>query len=154
AISLCLGPALVRWLSSMKVGQPIRDDGPERHLSKAGTPTMGGVLILFSGALATLLLADLDNVYVWLALGVTVVCSSIGFVDDYRELRGQTAIGSAGKWRLALVVVAGVAAGLRFVLQPDFSTTLTFPLLHDVRPVLGWCYLSFAAFVIVGAANA
>ena len=97
-ISLCLGPPLIRWLSSMKVGQQVRDDGPERHLSKAGTPTMGGVLILFSGALATFLLADLDNAYVWLAIGVMLAFGAIGFADDYRKLRGASSRGPDCGW--------------------------------------------------------
>lgn len=154
AISLCLGPALIRWLSSMKVGQQIRNDGPERHLAKAGTPTMGGVLILFSGLLATLLLADLDNVYVWLALGVTLAFGAIGFADDYRKLTGASSKGVSGRTRLLLEFAVGLVAGLILIGQPDFSTALSFPALKDVRPDLGWFYVPFAALVIVGAANA
>jgi phospho-N-acetylmuramoyl-pentapeptide-transferase len=154
AISFCLGPALIRWLSSMKVGQQIRDDGPERHLAKAGTPTMGGVLILFSGVLSTLLLADLDNAYVWVALSVTLGFGAIGFADDYRKLRGSSSRGLSGRTRLGLEMVVGLIAGIVLMTSPEFSTALNVPLLKGLRPDLGWWFPIFAAFVIVGAANA
>ena len=153
-ISLLLGPALIRWLTSMKVGQQIRDDGPERHLSKAGTPTMGGVLILFSGILATLLLADLDNLYVWLALLTTVGFGAIGFVDDYRKLRGQSSKGLSARAKFVLQIAIAAVVAVLLASSPDFTTTLNFPLLKDVRPDLGWWYVPFAVFVIVGVSNA
>lgn len=153
-ISLCLGPVLIRWLASMKVGQPIRSDGPERHLAKAGTPTMGGTLILFSGLLATFLLADLRNAYVWLALLVTLGFGAIGFIDDYRKLQGQNSAGLSAGNKLLLQGILGLAAGLFLATQPEFSTTLNFPLVKNFHPDLGWWYVPFAAFVIVGTSNA
>src|SRR5262245_31712149 len=153
AISFCLGPVLIRRLSSMKVGQQIREDGPERHLTKAGTPTMGGVLILFSGALSTLLLADLDNAYVWVALIVTLGFGAIGFADDFRKLRGSSSRGLSGRTRLGLEMVVGLIAGIVLMTTPEFSTALNVPLLKGLRPDLGWWFPIFAAFVIVGAAN-
>jgi len=152
-ISLVLGPALIRRLTSMKVGEQIRDDGPQSHLSKAGTPTMGGVLILFSGILATLLLAELRNVYVWLVLLTTVGFGALGFVDDYRKLRNG-AKGLSIRRKFAWQVLIAVVVAILLAMSPDFSTTLNFPLLKDVRPDLGWWYVPFATFWIVGMSNA
>lgn len=101
-ISLWLGKPLIRKLSEMRVGQQIRDDGPERHKAKAGTPTMGGTLILFSSTLATLLLADLSNPYVWLTLLVLLGFGAVGFVDDYRKLRGRSSAGLSARGKLWL----------------------------------------------------
>jgi phospho-N-acetylmuramoyl-pentapeptide-transferase len=153
-ISLCLGPVLIRWLASMNVGQQVRDDGPERHFAKAGTPTMGGTLILFAGLLATFLLADLRNPYIWLAILVTVGFGAIGFVDDYRKLRGGSSDGLSARGKLLLQGLLGLAAGLFLATRPEFSTALNFPLLKDLHPDLGWWYVPFAAFVIVGTSNA
>ena len=153
-ISLCLGPLLIRWLGSMKVGQNVRGDGPESHLAKAGTPTMGGTLILFSGLLATFLLADLHNSFVWLALLVTLGFGAIGFVDDYRKLRGHSSDGLSARGKLLLQGILGLAAGLFLATDPGFSTTLNFPLFKDFHPDLGWWYVPFAAFVLVGTSNA
>lgn len=153
-ISLLLGPRLIRWLTSMKVGQQIRDDGPESHLSKAGTPTMGGMLILFSGILATLLLADLDNIYVWLALLTTVGFGAIGFVDDYQKLRGQSANGLSARAKFGLQVLIALVVSALLASSADFTTTVNFPLFKDARPDLGWWYVPFATFVIVGMSNA
>ena len=99
-ISFLLGPWLIRKLVARQIGQTIRPDGPQSHLSKAGTPTMGGTLILFSLIIATLLLADLTNRYVWLVVGVTVGFGVIGFVDDYRKLRRGHARGLSGRAKL------------------------------------------------------
>lgn len=153
-ISLLLGPILIRRLTSMKVGQPIRDDGPERHLAKAGTPTMGGMLILFSGILATLLAADLGNAYVWIALGATVGFGAIGFVDDFRKLRGRNSKGLSARAKLALQTLIAFTVALALVFVPGFTTTVDLPLLKDVRPDLGWWFVPFAAFVIVAMSNA
>ena len=110
-ISLWLGKPLIRKLSELRVGQHIRDDGPERHKAKAGTPTMGGTLILFSSTLATLLLADLGNPYVWLTLFVLLGFGAIGFVDDYRKLRGRSSAGLSARGKLLLqFAIAGPAA--------------------------------------------
>src|SRR5574340_1823598 len=100
-ISFLLGPWFIRRLTARQIGQTIRPDGPQRHLAKAGTPTMGGTLILFSLILSTLLLADLTNFYVWLAVGVTLAYAAIGFTDDYRKLRRGNAQGLSGRAKLA-----------------------------------------------------
>lgn len=153
-ISFLLGPWVIRRLTARQIGQTIRPDGPERHLSKAGTPTMGGTLILFSLLLATLLLADLENFYVWLVIGVTVGFAAIGFVDDYSKLRRGNARGLTGREKLAAqFAVAGIAAVVLFTRQ-DFSPVVYVPLFKDVSFDLGWWYVPFAAVVVVGASNA
>ena len=153
-ISFLLGPWLIRRLAAHQIGQTIRPDGPQSHLSKAGTPTMGGTLILFSLILATLLLADLSNRYVWLIIGVTVSFGGIGFVDDYRKLRRGHARGLSG--RAKLLAQFGVAFAVAGVLcaQSDFSTALFFPFFKEVHPDLGWWYVPFAAVAVVGMSNA
>jgi phospho-N-acetylmuramoyl-pentapeptide-transferase len=153
-VSFLLGPWVIRHLTARQIGQTIRPDGPQSHFSKAGTPTMGGTLILFSLIFATLLLADLANVYVWLVIGVTVGFGVIGFADDYRKLRRGHAQGLSGRAKLAAqCVVAGVAAAVLY-LRPDFDTILAFPFFKELQPHLGLWYIPFATFVIVGASNA
>ncbi len=154
ALSLLLGPWLIQRLTFYQIGQTIRPDGPAGHMSKAGTPTMGGTLILFSLILATLLLADLSNTYVWLALAVTISFGCIGFIDDYRKLRLRNSVGLQARYKfLAQFAVAGTATLVLFF-SPGFDTTITMPLFKNVRPDLGWLYVPFAALVIVGVSNA
>jgi len=153
-ISFLLGPWVIRRLTARQIGQTIRPDGPQRHLSKAGTPTMGGTLILFSSLLATMLLADLGNFYIWLTIGVTVGFAAIGFIDDYSKLRRGNARGLTGRAKLAAqFAVAGVAALVLFT-RPDFSPAVYVPLFKDVSIHPGWWYVPFAALVVVGASNA
>ena len=153
-VSFFLGPRLIAWLTALQVGQPIRPDGPQAHLSKAGTPTMGGTLILFSLTVATLLLADLSNPYVWLALGVTVGFGAIGFADDYRKLSRKNSVGLRGKYKLLCQLVLALGAAVCLICLPGFDTSLTIPFFKDLRPDLGWWYVPFAALVIVCASNA
>jgi len=153
-VSLLLGPRLIRRLTLMQIGQSIRDDGPKAHAAKAGTPTMGGVLILFSIVFATLLLADLSNWYVWLALLVTLAHGGIGFLDDMAKVRRRNAKGLPGRTRLAAELAIGGLAGLALFLFSEHAGHVTMPFLKDLRPDLGWWYVPFAALVIAGAANA
>jgi phospho-N-acetylmuramoyl-pentapeptide-transferase len=153
-VSFFLGPWLIARLTALQVGQQIRADGPASHLSKAGTPTMGGALILFSLTLATLLLADLTNRYVWLALQVTIGFGLIGFVDDYRKLRRRNSAGLTGRQKLLAQFAVATLAALFLSLVPGFDSTVTVPFLKDVRPDLGWFYIPFAALIVVGASNA
>ena len=154
AIAFLFGPALIRKLVSLQVGQQIRAEGPASHQGKAGTPTMGGMLILFSLVLSTLLLADLTNFYVWLALGVTIAFGAIGFVDDWRKLRRKQSLGLTGREKLVAQFAIALTAGLLLLWKNDFDSTMTMPFLKTVRPDLGWGYLLFASLVIVGASNA
>jgi phospho-N-acetylmuramoyl-pentapeptide-transferase len=153
-VSLVLGPVLIRRLSALQIGQSIRDDGPAQHASKAGTPTMGGMLIIFSLVLATLLLADLGDWYVWLALIVTVGHGLIGLVDDWAKVRRRNSAGIPGRVRLAAEFgIAAAAAAVLYVWSPH-GGQLTMPFFKDIRPDLGWWYIPFGALVVVGAANA
>ncbi|MXU65422.1 phospho-N-acetylmuramoyl-pentapeptide-transferase [Oceanomicrobium pacificus] len=140
-----------------KSGQPIREDGPEGHIvTKAGTPTMGGVLILGALTVATLLWARWDNGFVWMVLFVTLSFGLIGFADDYAKVSAQTHAGVSGKVRLALgFTVAGIAAAWAMMLHPDdLAGQLAFPVLKDLLLPMGILFVPFAMIVIVGSANA
>ena len=136
-------------------GQPIRDDGPETHFTKVGTPTMGGLLILSALLTATLFWARLDNVFVWIVLLVTFSFGLIGFADDYAKVSKQTTAGLSGKTRLLLgFVISGIAAYLAVVSHPeDLQYKLALPFLKDTLVNLGFIFIPFATIVIVGSAN-
>src|SRR5205809_469702 len=153
-LSLVLGPMLIRRLSALQIGQAIRSDGPANHASKAGTPTMGGTLIIFSLLLATLMLADLSVRYVWIALLVTLGHGLVGFLDDYAKVRRRSSAGIPGRVRLAVEFAIAGAAALAIYLRPEHGGELNMPFLKDVHPDLGLWYVLFGALVVVGAANA
>jgi phospho-N-acetylmuramoyl-pentapeptide-transferase len=153
-IAFASGPYLIRKLTELQVGQQIRNDGPASHQTKAGTPTMGGTLILLSLVLSTLLLADLTNAYVWLVIAVTVSFGAVGFVDDWRKLRKKQSLGLTGREKLVAQFALALIAGGFLYWKNGFDSTMTMPFLKNVRPDLGWFYLVFAALVIVGASNA
>ena len=136
-------------------GQPIRDDGPETHFTKVGTPTMGGLLILSALLTATLFWARLDNVFVWIVLLVTFSFGLIGFADDYAKVSKQTTAGLSGKSRLLLgFVISGIAAYLAVISHPeDLQYKLALPFLKDTLVNLGFIFIPFATIVIVGSAN-
>ncbi|MCC5971439.1 MAG: phospho-N-acetylmuramoyl-pentapeptide-transferase [Pararhodobacter sp.] len=137
-------------------GQPIREDGPESHLlTKQGTPTMGGLLILSALVVSTLLWARLDNPYVWLVLLVTVAFGLIGFADDYAKVKKGNHKGVSGKLRMALGLVIALLAALAAMAihPPDLSAKLAVPVFKSVLIDMGWVFVPFAMFVIVGAAN-
>ena len=133
-VSFLLGPWVIRRLTARQIGQTIRPDGPQSHLAKAGTPTMGGTLILFSLIFATLMLADLTNFYVWLIVGVTIGFATIGFIDDYGKLRRGNARGLSGRAKLAAQVGVALVAALALYLKPDFSTDVGVPVLQGAAP--------------------
>jgi phospho-N-acetylmuramoyl-pentapeptide-transferase len=137
-------------------GQPIRSDGPEGHIAKAGTPTMGGLLIIAALTTSTLLWARLDNPYVWMVLFVTLSFALIGFADDYAKVRKQTTAGVSGKLRLLIgIVVAGIAGYWAATYHPEGLTNqLAFPVFKEYLLNLGFLFVPFAVIVIVGAANA
>ncbi|PCI18794.1 MAG: phospho-N-acetylmuramoyl-pentapeptide-transferase [Piscirickettsiaceae bacterium] len=155
-IAFMVGPTMIRRLTYHKVGQAIRDDGPKSHFSKAGTPTMGGTLILVAIALSTLLWADLTNRYVWAVLIVTMLFGVIGFIDDYKKVALQNPKGlSAGKKYLAQSVVGlGVALFLYYTATSPLETTLYVPFFKDVSFQLGWLFVPLTYFVVVGTSNA
>jgi phospho-N-acetylmuramoyl-pentapeptide-transferase len=157
-ISFIAGPRLIVWLRTRQGdGQPIRSDGPESHLlRKKGTPTMGGVLILFGLTAATLLWADLANLYVWIVLLVTVGFGLIGFFDDYRKLARRSHKGLAGRTKLLLEIALSAAAciALAFIMRPPLANALAVPFFKNVLFELGWFFIPFGVLVIVGASNA
>lgn len=153
-ICFVLGPWAIRKLSRLQVGQYIRDDGPQSHLAKAGTPTMGGVLIIFSISLSTLLWADLTNAYVWIVLLVTVGYGIIGFTDDYLKLVKKQSKGLGARSKFLAQSVLALTTGLLVYWSLDFNTVVTIPFFKKISPDLGWGYVLFAALVIVGTSNA
>jgi phospho-N-acetylmuramoyl-pentapeptide-transferase len=157
-LSFVIGPVLIRLLKDRQNGgQPIRDDGPEGHiLSKKGTPTMGGFMILLALSVATLLWADLTNGYIWAALGVTIGYGTIGFLDDYLKVIQRNPKGLSATLKMFLQTAIAVAATLWIMrLAPaPLSGNLAVPFLKTVLLDLGWFFLAFSALVIVGASNA
>ncbi|MBF0305493.1 MAG: phospho-N-acetylmuramoyl-pentapeptide-transferase [Alphaproteobacteria bacterium] len=158
-VSFLAGPGVIRWLRmKQKQGQPIRADGPESHLlTKKGTPTMGGFLILLALSVATLLWADLTNHYVWVVLMVTAGYGLIGFLDDFLKVTKRNSKGLPGRVKLigqvAIALVAGVWI-MAVTKDPAMSDTLAVPFLKNVLLDLGWFYLPLAVFVMVGSSNA
>ena len=137
-------------------GQPIRDDGPQSHLSKAGTPTMGGLLILSALMVSTLLWARLDNPFVWIVILVTLAFGLIGFADDYAKVTKQNTKGVSGRVRMGLgLLIAALAAYAAAMFHPaELTNQLAFPFFKDALLNLGWFFVPFGMVVIVGAANA
>jgi len=153
-ISLIVGAWFIRKLQELQIGQFIREDGPQSHHSKAGTPTMGGVMIIFTALTATLLWTDLLNPYIWLLILVTLGFGFIGFLDDYLKVIKKHNRGLTG--RAKLLTQTGIALVVAFWLYytPGFNTTLTLPFFKHLQPDLGWGFIPLAVFIIVGAANA
>ena len=157
-IAFLLGPRVIRWLKSVqRDGQPIREDGPERHLiEKKGTPTMGGVLILFALGISTLLWADLRNAYVWAVMFVTFGYGTLGFFDDYQKLSRRNHRGVSGRVKMIVQAVIGLIAGIWIVMlnHSGLGTTLTFPVFKELLLPLGFLFPVFAMFVMQGSSNA
>jgi len=156
AISLVFGSRMIRALTNLKMGQPIRDDGPETHLAKAGTPTMGGALILVSITLSTLFWADLSNHYVWLVLFVTLGSGLIGGYDDYLKLKEKNSKGLSSRWKyLGLSLIALLAVVYLYVVaETPEETTLFFPVFKDLQWQMGLLFIPWSYLVIVGTSNA
>ena len=153
-ICFILGPWFIRKLRTMQVGQYIRDDGPQAHLKKAGTPTMGGTLIIFAIVLSTLLWANLTNFYIWILLGITISYAAIGFADDYLMQVKKRSKGLSARGKMILQALFALLAGVLVCSRPDFNTQVTVPFFKNITPDLGWAYVVFATFVIVGTSNA
>jgi phospho-N-acetylmuramoyl-pentapeptide-transferase len=157
AISLVLGPWMVRKLREFQIGQVIRAEGPQTHKPKAGTPTMGGLLILTAALVPTLLWADLTNVYVWIAVLTTAGFGAIGFADDYLKIVRRSHHGLRPRYKMGNQILIGVAVGVvLLILNANglYNTRLIFPFFKNLIPELGWWYLAFAAFVLVAVSNA
>jgi phospho-N-acetylmuramoyl-pentapeptide-transferase len=162
-IVVAMGSRFIRWMQARQgKGQPIRAEGIQRHIvEKAGTPTMGGMMILAGLIIGTLLWADLSNVYIWAVLLVTAGYGTLGFLDDYAKVTKHSSEGVSGRLRLALEAAIAMAAILMIIVfsakppeAPDLLTSVTFPIFKGAVVNLGWFYLLFGAFIIVGAANA
>lgn len=149
-----LAPPMIKKLQTLKLGQKIRTDGPQSHLGKSGTPTMGGVLIIFSVLLTTLLWADISNIYVWLVLLSVVGFGMIGFVDDYIKILQGRSKGLTAPQKFVGQLGVALGIGMFFYLSPAYSTELSVPFFKNFTPDLGILYIPFAVLVIVGCSNA
>ena len=156
ALSLVIGPYMIRRLNYHQIGQVVRDDGPESHLSKAGTPTMGGALILISIIVSSLLWADLRNPYVWVVVLVTGLFGAIGWVDDYRKVFEKNPKGLAPRWKYFWQSVIGLAASIYLysIAMDAADTQLFVPFFKDFALNLGPVYVILSYFMIVGFSNA
>ena len=155
-ISLLVGPSMIRRLDSLQIGQSVRDDGPQSHLSKSGTPTMGGALIIVAIAAATLLWADLSNRYVWTAVVTLVAFGAVGWVDDYRKVVEKNSKGLPARWKYFWQSVVGFGAAVYLFNSAEIpaETALYVPFFKDVALPLGYLFIPFAYLVIVGSSNA
>jgi phospho-N-acetylmuramoyl-pentapeptide-transferase len=153
-VAFFIGPWVIRKLEGLQARQVIRTDGPESHLKKQGTPTMGGVLILASILIPTLLWSDLTNKYTWLALFIIVGYGIIGFVDDYKKVVEKNPKGLTPRQKMFWQVLLAGAVGAVLYMLPGFSEELFFPFFKKLHPDLGLLYIPFVALVIVGASNA
>jgi phospho-N-acetylmuramoyl-pentapeptide-transferase len=157
-ISFILGPWLIERMRRIKLGQYIREEGPKSHQQKAGTPTMGGILINVAILIPTILWADVFNPYIWIVLFVTFAYGAIGFIDDYQKLVKKRNLGLTSKQKLGMQVFVALLAGLAIAYLPsihnNYSTVVTFPFLKNVVLNLGPAYILFIMLIIVGASNA
>lgn len=155
-ISLLIGPKLIERLTHHQIGQAVRDDGPQSHLSKAGTPTMGGVLIILAIAISTLLWADLSNRFVWIVLSVTLLFGAIGWVDDYRKVIHKNPKGLPARYKYFWQSVFGLGAAfwLFYTAQSPAETQLIMPFFKTLVFDLGIFFIILTYFVIVGTSNA
>lgn len=152
-LSLALGPYFIRMLADHQLGQTIRDDGPKSHLKKSGTPTMGGILILLTVTVSTLLWSDLSNPYVWVVVIVMGLFGFIGWLDDYKKIKEANSKGLSERMKLLLQTLVATAAIYLIFGYLDLDTELHVPFFRSLAPDLGWFYLVFAWFVVVGASN-
>jgi phospho-N-acetylmuramoyl-pentapeptide-transferase len=153
-ISFLVGPALIRALARLRAGQPIRQLGPATHQSKAGTPTMGGLLILLSLLVSTLLWANLENRLVWIVIGVTVGYGILGFIDDYQKVtKKRNEAGLSARAKLVAQFAIATAVALAIYNDPSFDAELAVPFFKDFTPHLGVLYVPLAVLVIVGFSN-
>jgi phospho-N-acetylmuramoyl-pentapeptide-transferase len=155
-LSLIFGPMMIRGLQKLEIGETIRADGPQSHAIKSGTPTMGGLLILFTFLLATLLWSNLTNMYIWLLVFVAVGFGLIGFVDDFLKLRKGKGLTARTKvfWQILVALVVGMFFTYFDPNRMGFATNLYVPFFKDVTPDLGWWYVALIVVVIVGTSNA
>ncbi|HTM04263.1 MAG TPA: phospho-N-acetylmuramoyl-pentapeptide-transferase [Vicinamibacterales bacterium] len=157
AISLLFGPWVIDRLRAFKVGQIIRQEGPQSHHAKAGTPTMGGVLILAAVLIPTLLWADLKNLYIWVVMIATAGCGVVGFIDDYLKITRRSHHGLLPRYKMLGLLVVGIFVGLSALYlasKGEYNTRLIFPFFKALIPDLGWTYALFAIVVLLCSTNA
>ena len=154
-IALIVGPVLISSLNKYQIGQSVREDGPQTHFGKAGTPTMGGLLILISISFSTLCWADLHNRYIWVVLLVTIAFGFIGWVDDYRKVVKQDPVGLPPRWKYFWQSVVGIAAAVYLYESASVATEtqLILPFIKSVHFEMGWLFIVLTYFVIVGSSN-
>ena len=153
-ICFILGPWVIQKLQKLQIGQYVRDDGPQTHLCKTGTPTMGGLLIVFSIVITMLLWGNFSNPFTWILLIILIGFAAIGFIDDYRKVTKKNSKGLSAKQKLFLQSIIGLGVGIFLCMLPEFDTKVTIPFFKTVLPDLRWGYAVFAMLVIVGSANA
>ncbi len=155
-IALIVGPRMIRYLSSYNIGQSVRDDGPESHFSKAGTPTMGGALILVAIVVSTVLWSDLSSRFVWVVLFVTVGFGAIGWVDDYKKIVYGNSKGLSARSKYIWQSIIGLTTALALFHTAEYpiETQLIIPFIKNIIIDLGWLYVALTYFVIVGSSNA
>lgn len=155
-MAIMIGPAMIKWLQQLQIGQTVRDDGPQTHLQKMGTPTMGGVLILAAIITSVILWADLSNKYVWVTLTILIGYGVVGFVDDYRKVVRKDSKGLIARWKYfwQTVIALAVAIFLYSTTTQSEETQLVVPFFKDVVPQLGLLYIAFVYFTVVGSSNA
>jgi len=151
-ITFILGPWLIKRLKELQIGQRVREDVPDRHRAKEGTPTMGGTLVIIAVVGSTLLWSMLNNPYIWLVLFITIAYALLGFADDYRKIKKGK--GVSGKVKLLFQTAIALAAALILFTFLDFDHRLTFPFLKNLRPDLGLYYILLIIFILVGTSNA
>jgi len=156
-LSLIIGPWLIRMLKRNQIGQEIRAEGPQSHLVKKGTPTMGGLLIIACTIVPTLIWGNFANVYIWLAMGAMTLFGFIGLVDDTVKIRRKRSLGLTSRQKLVLQIILAAAIGLVLVglgFAKQFSLDISFPFVKSWTAYLGWFYLPWIAFILVGSTNA
>jgi phospho-N-acetylmuramoyl-pentapeptide-transferase len=158
ALSLVLGPWLISRLRQFQIGQVVREDGPVSHKTKAGTPTMGGLLLLVGVFVPTMLWADLTSAYIWIAVASTAAFGAIGFADDYLKVTRRSHHGLFARYKFLAQVLVAIAVGVAVVLladqtPPRYSTSLIFPFFKNFQPDIGWLYVPFVGFVLVAMSN-
>jgi phospho-N-acetylmuramoyl-pentapeptide-transferase len=153
-ISMVVGSWFIRKLKKLQIGQTVREEGPKSHFAKNGTPTMGGLMIIFATLTATLLWSELNNPYIWLLVLVTLGFGLIGFLDDYLKVIKKHNQGLSGRAKLVGQTLVALVPAIWLYINPAFDTTLTVPFFKQFQPDLGLFFIPFAVFVIVGCANA
>lgn len=156
ALSLCLGPAMIRYLQKKQIGQSVRTDGPQSHLSKSGTPTMGGILIILSIVASCLLWGNLQNIYLWIVMLVVLCFGAIGWIDDYRKVVQKNTRGLPAKWKYLWQSVFALMTVLLlfFMAKTQQQLDLIIPFLKQGTISLGFFYIILSYFVVVGSSNA